>query len=123
MKTTGIEFLHHTLTTTYTNTLIKVVAATATDGLTIPITHPMVTKTNAGAEANSVANGVPGQILNIYMTTAVGASSITPATMTGFATIVLDTAGDQCTLYYVDDTVGWIILGLTGVTGQPVITV
>jgi hypothetical protein len=123
MKAVVLEFRHHTLLTTYPVTPIKVVAVTATDGLVIPITHPMVTKTNAGAETNTVANGVPGQMLNIYMTAVGGASSITPATSTGFATVELDTIGDQVTLFYVDDTVGWIVIGCSGVTGQPVLTV
>jgi hypothetical protein len=123
MKAGALEFRHHTLLTTYEVSPIKVVAATATDGLAIPITHPMVTKTNAGAETNTVANGVPGQMLNIYLTAKGGASSITPATLTGFATVELDTVGDQVTMMYVDDTVGWIIIGCTGVTAQPVLTV
>ena len=122
-KATVLEFRHHTLLTEYADSPILSVAAAATDGLTFPLTHPMIQKVNAGAEANTLANGVPNQMLNIYMTTAVGASTLTPATSTGWATIVLDTAGDQCTLYYVNDTVGWIIIGATGVSAPPVISI
>ena len=32
-------------------------------------------------------------------------------------------AGDSATLLYVDDTIGWIILGLSGVSGPPAVTV
>ena len=38
-------------------------------------------------------------------------------------TIVFADAGDRAQLYYVDDTIGWIILGLSGVAGPPVTTV
>lgn len=122
-KIRNLEFRHHNLLTDYASSPILEVAATATDGLAFPVTHPMITKVNAGAEANTLADGEPGQVLNIYMTTAVGASTLTPATSTGWATIVLDTAGDQCTLLYVDDTVGWIIIGATGVAQPPVISI
>jgi hypothetical protein len=43
--------------------------------------------------------------------------------MTGFATVVLTAAGDFVTLFYVDDTIGWIILGMGGAAATPVVSV
>jgi len=124
MKAKYLEFLHHTLITEQLESPIVSVAA---DVLVIPVTHPYVRKTigAVGAEALTLANGQPGQLLvvNDYVDGGGGAGSITPATCTGFATAVLDQAGDTFVFYYVDDTVGWIVLGAVGVAAQPVLTV
>jgi len=95
------------------------------DALAIPVTHGYVAKTTgADAEALTLADGGPGQILVINLTTDGGGDgTLTPATSTGWATIVFADAGDQATLMFVDDTIGWIILGLIGVAGPPAITV
>ena len=122
MKATLMEFLHHSLITESNQSPIVAVAA---DVLVIPVTHPYVQKTTGGdAEALTLANGVPGQVLsvNLYVD-AGGAGTITPVTATGWATAVLDEAGDNFMFFYVDDTVGWIVLGAIGVAGQPVISV
>lgn len=97
----------------------------AADSLAIPVTHTVVTKTTGGdAEALTLQNGTPGQVLHIVLgTDGGGDGTLTPATKTGFATIVFADAGDRATLYYVNDTVGWIILGLSGVAAPPVTTV
>lgn len=99
--------------------------ASAADSLAIPVTHPYVAKaTGADAEALTLADGTPGQILIINLTTDGGGDgTLTPSTKTGFATIVFADAGDQAVLFYVDDSVGWVILGLSGVAAPPVITV
>jgi len=116
------EFRHHSLATSYTESPVKAVAA---DVLAIPVTHPYVSKTTgADAEALTLANGVAGQMLCITLATDGGGDgTLTPATATDWATIVFADAGDRATLLYVDDTVGWIILGLSGVAGPPVTTV
>lgn len=95
------------------------------DSLAIPVTHAVVAKTTgADAEALTLANGTAGQKLMIYLATDGGGDgTLTPATCSGFATIVFADAGDQAQLLYVDDTVGWIIEGLAGVAAPPVITV
>ncbi len=95
------------------------------DVLVIPVTHAYVIKETGGdAEALTLANGKPSQILVINLTTdGGGAGTLTPATATGWATIVFDDAGDQAVLLYVDDTIGWIILGLSGTAGPPAMTV
>lgn len=95
------------------------------DVLVIPITHMYVAKTTGGdAEALTLANGTPGQILVINLTTDGGGDgTLTPTTTTGFATIVFADAGDQAVLFYVDDITGWIIIAMSGVAQPPVMTV
>lgn len=122
LKATHLEFLHRSLITEYKDSPIATVAA---DTLAIPTTSPYIKKTTgADAEALTLADGLAGQLLVINLATDGGGDgTLTPATATGWATIVFADAGDQAVLYYVDDTVGWIILALTGVSGPPVITV
>lgn len=93
----------------------------AADVLAIPVTHAYVAKTTGGdAEALTLANGKPGQVLVIYLATdGNGDGTLTPATATGWATIVFADAGDQAVLYYVDDSAGWRIWSLTGKAGPP----
>jgi len=95
------------------------------DALAIPVTHGYVIKTTGGdAEALTLANGDPSQVLVVNLTTdGGGAGTLTPATSTGWATIVFADAGDQAVLLYVDDTIGWVILGLSGASGPPAMTV
>ena len=107
---------------TYTLTANTAVAA---DTLAIPVTAQVVSKTTgADAEALTLADGTPGQILHIVLVTdGNGDGTLTPTTATGWATIVFADAGDRATLQFVDSTVGWIILGLSGVSAPPVTTV
>jgi hypothetical protein len=99
--------------------------AVAADVLAIPLTHRVVEKTSgADAEACTLADGEPGQELTIILVVDGGGTpTVTPATATGWATLVLADAGDQAHLRYVDDTVGWVIIGATGVAAPPAITV
>ena len=94
------------------------------DSLAIPVTHLYVAKTTgADAEPLTLENGYPGQILIINLTTDGGGDgTLTPATSTGWSTIVFADALDQATLLYVDDVIGWIILGAKGAAGPPVTT-
>lgn len=96
----------------------------AADVLAIPITHRFVSKTTgADGEALTLANGVPGQELTISLTTDGGGDgTLTPTTVTGFATVVFADAKDTVTLLYVDNTVGWIMLGYYGTAAPPVLT-
>ena len=116
----GSPNMFHTLAPSDTATV-----AVAADELVIPVTHTIVNKTTGGdAEALTLANGKPGQVLQILLAVdGGGAGTLTPATKTGFATIVFDDVGERATLYYVNDTVGWIILGASGVGAPPVTTV
>jgi len=117
-----LEFCHHELVTDLEADLTSSVAA---DVLAIPVTQPYVAKTTGGdAEALTLANGKPGQVLVVNLTVdGGGTGTITPATATGWATAVLDEAGDQFTFLYVNDTMGWVILGAIGVAAVPVISV
>jgi hypothetical protein len=121
-RCTMFEFVHHALTTTYNEDLVLDLAA---DVLVMPVTHPYISKTTgADAEAWTLADGLPGQGLIIDLAVdGNGDGTLTPATSTGWATIVFADAGDQATLMYVDDTVGWIILGMNGVAAPPVKTI
>ena len=102
--------------------------AVAADALVIPITHSVVEKTTGtDAEALTLANGSPGQELTITLVAIGGGSGVgtlTPTTMTGFSTLLFAIAKDTVTLKYIDDTVGWIIIGAIGTTAAtlPVIS-
>ena len=104
----------------YPESLVNTVAGAV---LAIPTDKPYVAKTTGGAEALTLANGYPGQLLVINLVVDGGDGTLTPATKTGFATIIFADAGDQAVLLYVDDTVGWIIIGLSGVAAPPAITI
>lgn len=95
----------------------------AADSLAIPVTHRYVAKTTgADAEALTLANGVPGQLLTISLVVDGGGDgTLTPTTKSGFVNIVFADAGDTVTLEYVDDTVGWIIVGAHGAAAQPAV--
>ena len=89
----------------------------------IPITHSYVSITTGAASAYTLANGTAGQELAMSVVTDGGAGTITPVTATGWATAVLTVVGDGLTLRYVDDTVGWIIIGSYGTTSSTAATV
>lgn len=95
----------------------------AADALAIPVTHRFVDKATGGdAEALTLADGNPGQLLTITLGTDGGGNgTLTPSTATGFASIVFADAGDTVTLQYVDDTVGWVLVGAWGATAQPAV--
>lgn len=114
--------IYHQEDTDTTEDLTTTVAA---DVLAIPTSHAYVAKTTgADAEALTLADGEPGQVLLINLTTdGGGVGTLTPATSTGWATIVFADAGDRATLMYIDDSIGWVILGLSGVAAPPVTTV
>lgn len=90
--------------------------------LVVPITHTVVNMTTGGAEALTLANGTPGQVLHLILASDGGTGTLTPATKTGYSTIVFDDVKDSATLYYVNDVVGWIILGAAGVAAPPAIS-
>ena len=96
--------------------------AVAGGTLAIPVTHKIVLKTTGGAEALTLADGKPGQILVITLVTDGGDGTLTPSRKTGFLTIVFADAKDTASLQYVDDTIGWVILGTAGIPAPPVIS-
>lgn len=95
----------------------------AADVLVIPVTHRYVAKTTgADAEALTLADGTPGQVLTVSLVTdGGGTGTLTPATASGFVSIAFADAGDTATLEFIDTTTGWIILGLAGVAAPPAI--
>jgi len=110
---------------TFTDSRFDASTTSAADSLAIPITALYVAKTTgADAEALTLADGVANQEIVIALVTDGGGDgTLTPATSSGFATIVFADAGDTAALKYIDDTIGWVILGTAGVAAPPVITV
>ena len=90
--------------------------------LPVPVTHAYVAKVTGGGEALTLADGVPGQFLTISITTDGGSGTITAATKSGWATMVLADVKDTATFRYINDTIGWVVIGTTGTAGEPVIT-
>lgn len=86
--------------------------------LAIPLNYGVIRKTitSASDEAGTLADGIQGQMIKIILTTRSSSGNyvLTPTTKTGYATITFNTAGDQATLLFVDNTIGWIIVGETG---------
>jgi len=109
---------------TFTDSRFSGSAAVAADVLAIPVTARYVAKTTgADAEALTLANGVAGQRLNIALVVdGGGTGTLTPTTKSGFTTIVFADKGDVVDLEYVDDTVGWVIVGSAGVAAPPLTT-
>jgi hypothetical protein len=72
----------------------------------------------ATAQAGTLANGVAGQILMIYISQCdTGATFVlTPTTKMGFSTLTFNAVLDQVTLLYVNDTIGWIMINANSVT-------
>lgn len=107
------------------NNVLAGTAAVAADVLAIPVTNAHVAKTTgADAEALTLANGTPGQILVVSLVVDGGGDgTLTPATKTGFTNVVLADAGDTVAFKFVDATVGWVILGTAGVAAPPVIAI
>jgi len=115
-----LEFAHHNLVT---ENEADLTSAVAEGTLVIPTSQPYVAKTlGAGAEALTLANGEPGQVLVINLAVAGGGlGTLTPATLTGFASIEFLGASDQAVLLFVNTIMGWIILGVSGTDAPPVI--
>ena len=89
----------------------------------IPVTHGVVTyESTGGAEALTLANGENGQILVITHDTDGGNGVLTPATKTGWTSVDLADDGDTISLLYINDTVGWVVLGTAGNAAPPVVT-
>jgi hypothetical protein len=82
----------------------------------IPISgYSLVSKTigEGSGTVCTVADGEPGQILKIMAGTVTASCTavITPATKTGFSTVTLTTAKQAVTLHYVNDVMGWEVIG------------
>ena len=88
----------------------------------LPITHVCITyQSSGGAEAITLPNGKPGQILHIVHDVDGGNGVLTPDTALGYTSIDLADLGDMVTFLYVD-TQGWVIIGTAGNSAPPVVT-
>lgn len=97
-------------------------ATVAAADLVIPRTANYVAKTTGGVEALTLADGVAGQVMTIALVATGGAGTLTPDTASGFSTVVLEDAGDNVTLRFIDTTIGWVVVGAAGVAAPPVIS-
>lgn len=98
---------------------------TVTGTTDIPLTDAIVAGTSSGgSDAWALKDGEEGQILSVVIVSDGGQATITPETCAGcgWATVVLTDVIDQVSFLYVDDTVGWMILG-TSSDGSGIVAV
>lgn len=95
-------------------------AATMTSNDTAVSTSYALVKKNIGfnAQAGTLADGSPGQMLSILITqeVATGTFVLTPTTKSGFASLTFNDPGDMATLLFIDSTTGWILVAAQSVT-------
>jgi hypothetical protein len=120
----NIQYRKATDPTAIVGGIVAVSGSTTKAGgtLAVPITHRFVTMTTGGVEALTLADGEPGQLITITLGTDGGDGTLTPARCTGFATIVFADPKDTATLLYVDDTIGWVLVGYYGTAAPPVVS-
>lgn len=85
----------------------------------IPVTYAYVRKSisSAGTTSDTLANGIPGQLMTIAIdTVASGTWKVTPTTATDFASITFSTAGQRAVFLYLNDTNGWFLIAVYGST-------
>lgn len=66
----------------------------------------------------TLPNGTPGQVLVLIAqeVSTGGSWKVTPTTAVSISYLTFDAQGETTTLLYVDDTIGWIVLGNYGTT-------
>ena len=74
-----------------------------------------ISATTTGAQAQTLANGVNGQIKTISMVADGGDGTLTPATFANGTTITFNDVGDSVMLIY-NTTGGWALISNTGCT-------
>ncbi len=93
---------------------------------TLPLTDAVVLITSTGADAITLPDGVSaGQILSVVLVAqSGGVATLTPTSVTGsgWATMVFTNVGESASFMYIDSTIGWTVLGTSGVSTQPLIT-
>lgn len=65
---------------------------------------------DVGGDIFTLADGTPGQSVEIILADATGTATITPATFNGGTSITMDALGDAVRLTFVE-TLGWTITG------------
>ena len=94
-------------------TVATVQALSGAGAISLNTLHTALTTT--GAQAQTLANGVAGQIKTISMVVDGGDGTLTPATLAGGTTITFGDVGDSVMLIY-NTTGGWSIISNTGCT-------
>jgi len=94
-------------------TVATVQALSGAGAISLNTLHTALTTT--GAQAQTLANGVAGQIKTISMVADGGDGTLTPATLAGGTTITFGDVGDSVMLIY-NTTGGWSIISNTGCT-------
>ena len=94
-------------------TVASVQALSGAGAISLNTLHTALTTT--GAQAQTLANGVAGQIKTISMVVDGGDGTLTPATLAGGTTITFNDVGDSVMLIY-NTTGGWSIVSNTGCT-------
>jgi len=94
-------------------TVATVQALSGAGAISLNTLHTALTTT--GAQAQTLANGVNGQIKTISMVVDGGDGTLTPATLAGGTTITFGDVGDSVMLIY-NTTGGWSIVSNTGCT-------
>ena len=81
----------------------------------IPVGYSVV-KIIAATSSKTLPNAEAGKILTLVAVERTGTVTITPDTSTGWACATMDANGETLTIQYIDDTVGWVIVGISGTT-------
>ena len=94
-------------------TVATVQALSGAGAISLNTLHTALTTT--GAQAQTLANGVNGQIKTITMVADGGDGTLTPATFANGSTITFNDVGDSVMLIY-NTTGGWALIANTGCT-------
>ena len=94
-------------------TIASVQALSGAGAVSLNTLHTQLTTT--GAQAQTLANGVNGQIKTITMVADGGDGTLTPATFANGSTITFNDVGDSVMLIY-NTTGGWALISNTGCT-------
>ena len=103
----------------------KVTNISGTDFLSYGVINFADHGTGVTSRSIAIANGTPGQMLTVTLAAFTGTFTLyitddevasTYMTKTGWDDIAFNAALDSVTLLYVDDTVGWIVIGGNSVT-------
>ena len=94
-------------------TVATVQALSGAGAISLNTLHTALTTT--GAQAQTLANGVAGQIKTISMVADGGDGTLTPATFAGGSTITFNDVGDSVMLIY-NTTGGWALVSNNGCT-------
>lgn len=92
-----------------------------TTGSTVIPTSYRAVRMTCSTKTNTLANGVEGQVLHLRAYDATGTLTISPATSYGWADATMTTNGDELTLWYANDTLGWMVLSTRGNTSVGVV--